>query len=164
MGIDIMTNRVNEIIKNERYQLCLKKISEYEMERVFCRHDMDHFLSVARIMLIKSLEDHIPIDKETIYAVALLHDIGRVLQYEKGQNHAKAGEQIAKEILQECGYQEDEIEAISNAIVMHNDQQGNHQLCSLLQYADKISRNCFLCPALQECNWPEEKKNRGVIV
>lgn len=163
MGIDMM-DRVNNILKNERYQVCLKKINEYEMDRIFCRHDMEHFLSVARIMLIKSFEDNISVDKEIIYAVALLHDIGRALQYEKGQDHASAGEEIAEKILVECGYLKHEIEAISIAILTHNQRQGSEPLGHLLQYADKTSRNCFLCPAYGECNWTEENKNKGVVL
>ena len=32
-------------------------------------------------------------------------------------------------------------------------------LPGLFYRADKLSRNCFLCPAQEDCNWPEEKKN-----
>lgn len=157
-------DRVNHILKNDRYQKSLQKIKEYEKQRMFCRHDIEHFMSVARIMRIKSLEDEIKIEKDMIYAVALLHDIGRALQYEKGQDHASAGEVVARSILEECGYLKEEIEEICRAITTHNGLEGNSPLGCLLQFADKISRNCFFCSASKECHWPEMKKNRGVII
>lgn len=164
MGNDTMMDRVNNIIRNERYQFCLQTINRYEQDRIFCKHDMEHFLSVARIMRIKALQENILIDQEIIYATALLHDIGRVVQYEKGHAHAHAGEQIAKVILQESGFRKDEEQAITTAILTHNDPKGEDPLSELLRFADKISRTCFLCPANKECNWPEEKRNKGVAL
>lgn len=157
-------NKVNDILNNELFQISIKKICNFERKRIFCKHDLGHLLNVARIMLIKAYEEDISIDKEVIYSTALLHDIGRGLQYENGEPHVKAGVKIAKKILSQCNYNKREIEMISFAILNHNDLEETDQLSSLLKYADKISRNCFLCSAYKECNWSEEKKNKGVIL
>ena len=157
-------NRINNILNNELYQLYMEKINYYEKDRIFCRHGIEHSLSVARIMYIRAFEENYKIQKDIIYAVAFLHDIGRASQYENRMAHAKAGEKIAKKILCQCGYGNEEIELISAAISSHNDTLETNFLSVLLQYADKISRNCFFCSAYQACNWPESKKNKGVIV
>lgn len=60
---------------------------------------MGHLLDVARIACIRNLEEGLGLDKEIIYAAAVLHDIGKSLQYEKKIPHETASEQIAKEIL-----------------------------------------------------------------
>ena len=43
-----------------------------------------------------------------IYAIGLLHDIGRVEQYEKGIGHHIASFNIAKEILKDIDFKEEE--------------------------------------------------------
>lgn len=51
------------------------------------RHGMVHFLDVARIGTIIALEEGLKIDREWIYAAALLHDCGKHEQYEIGIPH-----------------------------------------------------------------------------
>ena len=46
--------------------------------------------------------------KDIIYATALLHDLGRADQYEKGISHEEAGAILAEEILTDCGYTREE--------------------------------------------------------
>ena len=70
-------DRVNRILHNPRYRECVEKNRKYEEERIFCRHDMSHFLDVARLSWIENLEKGLGIEKELIYAAALLHDCGR---------------------------------------------------------------------------------------
>ena len=41
----------------------------------------------------------------------------------------------------------------------HRTKSDKADLPGLFYRADKLSRNCFLCPAQADCNWPEEKKN-----
>jgi HD superfamily phosphodiesterase len=115
-------------------------------------------------MLIKSLEDGRDMPKDILYALALLHDIGRACQYEGGQEHTRAGAALAREILPQCGYGEEEVKAIATAIAAHHDEAGCDDLSFLLQSADRESRNCFLCPASEDCYWPESKKNKGVVL
>ena len=79
--------RVNKILYNEKYKELLNKLNKLEKERVFCKHNMEHFLDLARIAYIKVLEEGLNYNKEVIYAIALLHDIGRVFEYENGIPH-----------------------------------------------------------------------------
>ena len=72
--------RVNRILKNHTYQDCLQQIYRLEAGRIFCGHDMTHFLDVARLAYIFNLEENLQIEKERIYAAALLHDVGRHIQ------------------------------------------------------------------------------------
>lgn len=156
--------RVNAILNNETFLKYMKQIAAFEKERIFCRHDIEHCLSVARLMLIQSYEEQLGIDKEVIYAAALLHDIGRALQYESGIPHEKAGGILAGQILKQCNYTEEETERILGSILTHNRSEKLDSLGECLRRADQLSRNCFACPASKECNWTEEKKNKGVIL
>lgn len=70
-----------------------------EHDREFCCHQITHLLDVARIAYIKNLEAGLGIDKELIYTAAILHDIGKALQYTDKIPHEIAGEKIAGEIL-----------------------------------------------------------------
>lgn len=156
-----MTDRVNRILQNEQYLLYREKISLHEEGRVFCHHDMGHFLDVARIAMILNEKENYGIEDEMIYAAALLHDIGRWQQYETGADHALVSASLAPEILAACGFSEAERELIVSAIATHRDQSVTEQknLNGLLYRADKLSRPCFVCPQQEACNWKGEKKN-----
>jgi uncharacterized protein len=153
--------KANAILQHPFYIECLEKITEYEKDRIFCGHDMTHFLDVARLAYLFSLEEDLGIEKEHIYAAALLHDIGRHVQYRDNTPHQKAGVPIADNILIDCGFQEDERRMILTAIIRHRDStvQGEKNLAGLIYRADKMSRSCFGCPAESQCNWSPEKKN-----
>ena len=60
-----------------------------EADRRFCRHSMVHFLDVARIGTIIALEEGLKINREWIYAAALLHDCGKHEQYLCFKNYRK---------------------------------------------------------------------------
>lgn len=156
--------RINKILENSIFRKCLQDLEEAEKERIFCRHGIEHLLSVARIMQIYALENSINIDKEIIYATALLHDIGRANAYRLNTDHAEESAKIAQRILTDLGFYDKDIAEIVFAVLHHNDSENSNELCSLLRTADKQSRNCFSCSAYKECNWSENKKNKGVIV
>ncbi len=158
--------RVNQILQSESYQRYLKKNEEAEMGRIFCHHDMRHFLDVARIAMLLNLEEYYGIEKELVYAAALLHDIGRWQQYEDGTPHEKASAMLAPGILVKCGFNEKESEVIVRAISLHRNSEvkDNKDLNGLLYRADKLSRACFACEAEKECNWKGEKKNRCLVI
>lgn len=80
---------------------------------------MDHLLDVCRISWILNLEEGLLIDKERIYAAALLHDIGRWVEYETGQDHAMASGELAEDILDRCGFSGNEKADIIEAIKSH---------------------------------------------
>ena len=67
--------RIDKILQNDWFQEYLGKNMAAEAERCFCRHDMVHFLDVARIGMILNLKEGQGIDEEVIYAAGLLHDI-----------------------------------------------------------------------------------------
>lgn len=156
--------RINKILNNRTFRQCLQDVTTAERERIFCGHDIEHLLSVARIMHIYTLENNIDVDKEIVYAAALLHDIGRAEAYKLHTDHAEESAKIARCILKETDFEDEEINIIVSAVLHHNDSDTSNELCSLLRTADKQSRNCFLCSAYNECNWSENRKNRGLTL
>ena len=156
------TNRISLIWRHPLYQKHCEKIQELEKDRIFCRHTPEHFLDVARLMYIYSLENKLNLSREIIYATALLHDIGRARQYEKGISHDEAGAQLAEQILTELGFTEQEKKAVVSAICGHRKGTAQTPLGELIYTADKRSRNCFLCEAEPECYWSPEKKNMKI--
>ena len=59
--------RVNEILQDPLYRTCLSKIAFFERDRIFCGHDMAHFLDVARLAYLFNLEENLKLEKEEIY-------------------------------------------------------------------------------------------------
>jgi len=157
-------DRVNSILFHPKYQQYYQEIQSLEADRRFCGHTMEHFLAVARLSFIMVLKADLDIDKEVVYATALLHDIGRALEYIEGTPHHEGSVMIAREILADCGFEEVEIAVIAEAISGHREYTDNNDFVAIFQRADKLSRNCFECPVADECNWPEERKNQRIIL
>ncbi|MBS6185255.1 MAG: HD domain-containing protein [Clostridium celatum] len=146
------------IMNNKLYKEALKKLSEYERDREFCNHTIEHFIDVSRIAYIMVLEEGLKVSKDVIYAIGLLHDIGRVRQYEEGIHHDIASVEMSREILKETSFIEEEINTILNGIANHRKESDN-KLEEIIYKADKLSRQCFNCKAEKECYWSSEKKN-----
>ncbi|MGI6006088.1 MAG: HD domain-containing protein [Ruminococcus sp.] len=155
-------SRVNRIWNHPLYQEHLKNLLEAEQGREFCRHTVEHFLDVARLSYIYVLEAGLSIPKDVIYGAALLHDIGRRLQYDQGIPHEKASAEIAGKILPDCGFSPEEISVITDAILNHRRKEAGENFNTLMYRADKMSRLCFGCPAEPRCNWAKEKKNMRI--
>ncbi len=156
-------DRVKSIIENKKYIKYLKKNEKREENRIYCKHSLEHAIDTARIAQIINLENSLNIDKSLIYAAALLHDIGKWKQYEKGIPHEIASSTIAKVILEECSFSEDEISMIIEAISEHRKKEENPvDLKGVISLGDKLSRNCFYCSAKEKCNWDDEKKNKSI--
>ena len=156
----LIDDKVNLIIKNNIFRYNLSKIEESEKNRKYCKHNMQHFLDVARLMYIISLENNFNIPKYIIYTTALLHDIGRGEQYENGIAHNIASVLIAKKILKQCEYGDKEINEILEAIGNHRkDTENFESLSNLLYKCDKLSRDCVHCEASTGCKWPSDKRN-----
>ena len=155
-------DRINQIWNHPLYQKELKKLQIQEKDREFCRHTPEHFLDVARLAYIRSLEENLSVSKELIYCAALLHDIGRARQYEDGTPHDEAGAMIAEQILSELDFSPKEIEAVVSAIRGHRARTDQTVLGELLYTADKRSRNCFSCKAEPKCYWSPAKKNMTI--
>ena len=108
--------RINKILKQELYQDYVQRIKLHEKDRIFCKHDMIHFLDVCRLAEIDWLNHRIfeiekeyetfpklsevrerlsKLNRELIYAAGLLHDIGRWQEYEEGIPHEIASSKLA---------------------------------------------------------------------
>lgn len=160
--------RVQNIYRHPLFAECLEKNRLAEVERIFCTHDMEHFLDVARLAYIFSMEREYGIAKEEIYAAALLHDIGKWRQYEEQIPHERAGALLAESILRDTGFDEEECARILAAILNHRRENTEcadaaGKLAEVLYDADKISRNCFACRAEKECDWSDAKKNLQIL-
>lgn len=159
-------DRINQILNCDLYREYLARNDHAEEERRFCRHNMAHFLDVARIAMILNEQEKYGISKEMIYAAALLHDIGRWKQYEDGTPHERASADLAPAILRRCGFGDREEAVIVTAVSSHRNQDIKEakDLNGLLYRADKLSRACFACDREKECNWKNDKKNMTLIL
>ena len=159
------TERINRILTHPSYIEYVSQNAEKEQDRVFCHHDMGHFLDVARLAEILNLTEAYGQDAELIYAAALLHDIGRHIQYETGEDHALVSARMAPAILKDCGFMQEEAEQIVSAIATHRlaEVRDRKDLNGLLYRADKLSRPCYCCKQESACNWKGDKKNRQLI-
>lgn len=146
-----MNDRINFILKDQEFLVYLNNNKDLEVDRVFCHHDITHFLDVCRIAMIINLERKLNIDKEIIYAVGLLHDIGRWVEYNIGKDHAIASAELAESILRRCQFTNIEINEIILAIKSHRDKEHTTDLSSIIYEADKASRLCFNCNAKDSC-------------
>lgn len=152
---------IEKIRTHPLYMECYRKLEKAEADRTFCRHQMPHLLDVARIAYIRNLEEKLGFQKEVIYAAALLHDIGKIRQYEDGIPHEAAGAEIAGTILADTGLFPDEVNyMIIRSIEEHRRPCADMtSLGRLLCESDKRSRACYACPAESQCNWSESEKN-----
>lgn len=164
---DARMDTVEAVRSHPLYQKHLARLAELERDRAFCRHGIDHLLDTARIAWIFNLEYNLGFRKEVVYASALMHDIGKDEQYERGIPHEEASARIAREILDDMGaaFDEAERDAIVTAIREHRRlPEGASLLGTMLYDADKASRTCFACPVREDCSWSSEKMNLSVRV
>lgn len=164
-GMVVIMERYNRILFHEKFKEYIDKNNQAEADRRFCRHNMGHFLDVARIAMILNKTEDYGISKDMVYGTALLHDIGRWMQYEEDIPHEKAGVMLAGEILADCGYDQAEGRGILEAIGNHRNAKIKEEknLSGLLYRADKLSRACFACEAETECDWKKDKKNLEIL-
>lgn len=166
--------RVQAIWNNDTFASALAAIEEAEQAREFCRHGAAHLLDVARVAWILNLERGLSLDRELIYAAALLHDIGRAAQYATGEPHDIAGVRMAKLVLAELAqagvaFSTHEEEQIVEAICFHRGcgvqkDCAISTLAKLICEADHISRPCFACPVQADCYWSPARKNLSIRV
>jgi len=148
-------SRVNQLIKHEDYRRYLQKIDDLEAERSFCKHGFEHGLNVARIAYSYMLEkgDAIPA-KETIYAAAFLHDIGRGVEYETGEDHSQVSARLALPLLEACGFTSEVVQIILTGIREHRQHCADNLtlLGEALALADNWARDCRHCSAQNQCH------------
>ena len=158
--------RINHILNHDLFKCYVSENAKEEKYRQFCKHDLGHALDVARIAWILNLEEEAGLSKDLVYGAALLHDIGRYLQYRDGTPHEQASATLAEDILDECGFTESECREILQAILSHRDikMAKKKDLSGVIYRADKMSRACFGCKMEKECNWKPEKKNMVITL
>ena len=152
---------VERLLSNEHYQSLIQQLENLEQERTFCKHGFEHSVDVARIAYIMNLEMNFGQDKEELYLSALLHDIGRIEEYQCGMDHQKASEQVADKLLEEIDYPEEKKETILKRVREHRHlslEQHEITVDNFFWFADKKARNCFLCKQQEECNWAKSKR------
>lgn len=154
--------RLNKIINSGIYKEYLKKLNEYEKDRVYCKHDYNHFINLSRIAYIQVLEAGLEYSKEVIYTIGFLHDIGRVLEFEKGVAHHIGSVLIAEDILKESDFTELEISYILEGIENHR-KDSNSALGKIICKSDKLSRDCMNCEVITSCHWSEDIKNKDIL-
>lgn len=154
-------DRINQILRHPLWRSSMASIRELEKDRIFCGHQESHLVDVARLAYLECLELGLSVPREEIYAAALLHDIGRHLQYTQGIPHHEGSARLARDILNDCGFLPGERERVLDAISAHRTKSSfqRRDLAGLIYRADKKSRLCLFCPAQKECDWEEEKKN-----
>lgn len=159
-------DRVNRILHNEVYVENRYNIELLEKDRIYCKHGEEHALDVARIAMLINLTEQCGLEKETVYAAAILHDIGRAQEYREGKRHEEAGQMIASVILKECLFHQDEIDDIMSAIANHRDKSKinltKSKLGEIISRADHLSRPCYKCMATQTCKWSYERRNEEI--
>jgi len=168
--------RVQAILSHPDFEIYLKLNEKQEINREFCCHQLQHALDVARIYYILCLEaDKMGVlpelkdmsmeqIKELVYAVALLHDIGRWKQYlDHNLDHAEESAILAKPVLQDSGFLSHEIDIALEAIRAHRDSYA-HGLGKILYRADKLSRNCKNCKVRYKCNKLDKMETRENIL
>lgn len=161
--------RLTFIRRHPLYVSHYQRLKKLEQSRIFCRHQTEHLLDTARIAYILNLEEGYGLSRDLIYAAALLHDIGKSLQYEEGTPHEQAGAALAGQILSdmpaELTFTMEEQWQILTAIRVHRRLRNEAEpLESLLYRGDKLSRPCFSCPAASQCDWSDEKKNMEIYL
>ena len=98
--MDTVTRLIQHPLYKEKYDA----LQAYEKERLYCRHDMRHFMRVAQIADQIARENGLSFSAEEITLVALLHDIGRIMQYQNNISHAEASASFVRDILLSLGY------------------------------------------------------------
>ena len=164
---NITQKRLSFIRRHPLYVSSLHRLEELEKTRIFCRHQTEHLLDVARIAYILNLEGGLGLSRDLIYTAALLHDIGKSRQYEEGIPHETASADLAERILSDMPSDlaltaEEQLQILTAIRGHRKPRSGAGPLESLLYKSDKMSRTCFACPAEPECNWDSAKKNTEI--
>jgi len=146
--------RVNQLLDHKDYINYIEKIDRLERERHFCKHGFEHGLNVARIAyayLLEKREWLLP--KESVYAAAFLHDIGRWLEYETGEDHAEASSRLALPLLEACEFSSSDIQVILTGIREHRRHHEDNltRLGEALSLADDWARDCRHCSVQPLC-------------
>lgn len=170
--------RIDAILKDPFFEDYINRNNISEVHRKFCRHSFQHLVDVARITYILMLESgditefaeknelNLKSARELVYASALLHDIGRWKEYETGEDHSIVSAELALNILNNAGFNEQETLIITTGIKEHRSRSDNKSILGKCLYkADKLSRLCSECEASGECyKYQEMETGRNKLV
>jgi len=97
---------------------------------------------VYKLALRLARELNEPVDLDVLRAAALLHDVARAMEDEGiVEDHAKAGAQIAREVLERLGFPREKIEEVAYCIEVHRFRSGVKPRtleAQILQDADRL--------------------------
>ena len=128
----IIMKRIDQILSHPVFREQFALLQEAEKDRIFCRHTMEHFLDVARLMYIYNLEDQAGFSKEMIYAAGLLHDIGKSIDHEVEGSHIQIGVDLCRKYKESA--------TVINAVEAHHgDVEPETLIACVVQAADTIS-------------------------
>lgn len=158
--------RVDRLIRDPEYGQYLEENRCREVNRRYCRHDLQHMIDVARITYLLFLETgdlnsfmeqyelaQLATAREIIYATGILHDIGRWQEYDTDEDHALIGARLAPALLYRAGFSNAEVQMICRAVKAHRQAgDGAGILGRHLSRADDLSRLCASCLAREDCH------------
>lgn len=163
-GMEIKMDLAYQIMQHPKFIEYINLNKACEVERSFCRHDLQHAVDVARVAYIISLESKYDLSKEIIYAAALLHDIAKWKQYREKLDHAAEGAVLAREILEDLNCNKKDTEMILDAIRSHRIKgKGTSPLSIVLYAGDKSCRPCIDCSMVKECDWYTDGKKPELL-
>lgn len=161
-------NRIHALQADERFLALLNQIEEAEKDRIFCRHGLSHLLDTARIAWIDALEKGLSLDKASVYAAALLHDLGRAPEFGPAADHDTAALEDCRQILSRAGFAPKAAAEILCAVRDHGDKRTPDAmlppLSAVIRRADGLSRPCWKCAAAEECYWSATRRNGHIII
>ena len=88
---------------------------------------MEDIINLECKYYLKNVKEDLKISDDMIYATALLHDIGRHIQYRQGIGHEISSAQIAPLILDDCDFTVEEKNQIIEAILKHRDSKTSEE-------------------------------------
>ncbi len=157
--------RLDRIIHHPVFQQELERLEFYEKDRIYCRHNLEHLLAVARTAQILNLERQANIPQDVLYAASLLHDIGRACQYATGQPDRQPGVMLAEKTPKDAAFTPAQPNELLDCGQHHHGRPwGGTDLVSILSEADTRSRPCFSCLAAESCKWSMERRNLSLTI
>ena len=191
----------DRVLKHPLFVNYTERIRELEKDRIYCGHQLEHSMDVARLAWIYYMEDMLSdtdqvghffaIDqvyaskedsegeeldvvwqkkcemlKDLFYTCALLHDIGRAVQYETGVHHSIAGQELARQVLEDVQAPASWLGLILDVVAEHSHgefSEGDRSLEYYIMKADHDCRLCFGCQASDSCKWSDEEMNHSII-
>ncbi|MDD6193938.1 MAG: HD domain-containing protein [Lachnospiraceae bacterium] len=167
-----MKEQIDRLLQHPIYRARLECLQELEQDRIYCGHNLEHFMAVGRIAEQVAAANRLLLSKEVIWGAALLHDMGRVEQYQQGISHEKASEAFAREILFSLNWEASDIDVVCEAVSSHGHRQCAQDrwermselvsLTEVISFADQFSRKCYQCTVADTCKWTEEEKIKRV--